>query len=400
MKSSLLLSHLVLKRDLAQKESRVNSRERIRLTLNHREPDRVPIHDSVWKSTIIRWRKEGLPANVSISNYFGYEIVSFWVDLSPQFPIEILEEDEEYIIERNSSGETIRIHKDLSSTPGVIDSPVKEKKDWFAIKERFRASESRRVDVGSIKRASDIEEIIHSENYQLNLKQALSIFYQEHNKGKFIVFAGEMGYDRAQHYLGSERLLMAIASDPDWVKDIYITEACLIIDMCDLMIEKGFRFDGAFLASDLGYRNATLFSPECYRDQLFPVDKLVCDYFKSKDMPVILHSDGNIKKLIPYFIEAGFSCIQPLEVKAGMDVRYLKREYGDKLSFMGGIDVRAMANPDPKVIEEEIRSKFKVAKKGGGYIYHCDHSVPHNVSFQQYCKVMELVRKYGRYERE
>jgi uroporphyrinogen decarboxylase len=64
---------------------------------------------------------------------------------------------------------------------------------------------------------------------------------------------------------------------------------------------------------------------------------------------------------------------------------------------MGGIDVRAMAADDPRVIEEEIRRKFEVAKVGGGYIYHSDHSVPNNVSFEQYKRVMELVRKYGQY---
>lgn len=64
---------------------------------------------------------------------------------------------------------------------------------------------------------------------------------------------------------------------------------------------------------------------------------------------------------------------------------------------MGGINVMAMYNSDPNVIEEEIRSKFEVAKVGGGYIYHSDHSVPPNVSFEQYQRVMQLVGKYGEY---
>jgi hypothetical protein len=51
----------------------------------------------------------------------------------------------------------------------------------------------------------------------------------------------------------------------------------------------------------------------------------------------------------------------------------------------------------PAVIEEEIKTKVTVAKKNGGYIYHSDHSVPDNVSFQQYQRVIELVRKYGAY---
>jgi len=56
-----------------------------------------------------------------------------------------------------------------------------------------------------------------------------------------------------------------------------------------------------------------------------------------------------------------------------------------------------MAHPDPTVIEREIATKIPAAKEGGGYIFHSDHSVPDNVSFAQYQRVMELVKKYGRY---
>ena len=59
--------------------------------------------------------------------------------------------------------------------------------------------------------------------------------------------------------------------------------------------------------------------------------------------------------------------------------------------------MRNMADPDRSKIEKEIREKFEVAKKDGGYIYHSDHSVPNNVSFSQYCYVMELVKKFGCY---
>ena len=112
-------------------------------------------------------------------------------------------------------------------------------------------------------------------------------------------------------------------------------------------------------------------------------------------MKNILHSCGNVTELIPLLIEVGLDCLQPIEVKAGMDIISLKENYGDRLSFMGGIDVRLMAEAGPEAIEEEIRIKFEAAKKNGGYIYHSDHSIPKNVSFSQYCRVIELVKKYG-----
>ncbi len=49
-------------------------------------------------------------------------------------------------------------------------------------------------------------------------------------------------------------------------------------------------------------------------------------------------------------------------------------------------------------IEEEVKRKISIAKRGGGYIYHSDHSVPPQVTFENYCYVMEMVNKYGQYD--
>jgi hypothetical protein len=80
-----------------------------------------------------------------------------------------------------------------------------------------------------------------------------------------------------------------------------------------------------------------------------------------------------------------------------MNLTQLERQCDDTLALMGGIDGRAMAHPDSQVIEEEIGGKLKVTEKGGGYVYHGDHSVPSNVRFDQYRRVMELVRRCGWY---
>jgi uroporphyrinogen decarboxylase len=178
---------------------------------------------------------------------------------------------------------------------------------------------------------------------------------------------------------------------------MFMTSARMICEAAQIMMDGGFEFDGAFFYDDMGYRNGLLFSPESYRTLLKPAHTMVCDFFHDHGGKVILHSCGCVKALIPDLIEAGVDCLQPLEVKAGMDVVELKRQYGDDIAFMGGIDVRAMADPDPSVIEEEISTKIPVAKEGGGYIYYSDHSVPDNVSFQQYQHVMELVEEYGAY---
>jgi len=377
----------------------MDSRERVRCSLEHREPDRVPIYDSPWPATIARWRREGLPAHPSPAEYFDYEIVCFGADTSPRFPVRTIGEDEEYLVETTPFGGVRRQHKDYSTTPHIIDYPCKAQEDWERIKGRLVPSKDR-VDwrgewitgVGGDEREESIRVTAKVER-----RIGLEGYKKAREAGKFICYNAAVGYDKIQNYVATERLLIAIATEPDWVRDMYETDADLDIAMCEVMEEGGFEFDGAFLFCDLGYRNGLLFSPRHYLDQLHPVFSRLFGYFRSKGMPVILHSCGRVLELIPYLIQAGLTCLQPLEVKAGMDLAKLKEEYGDRLAFMGGIDVRAIADPDPRAIEEEIRAKFEVAKRGGGYIYHSDHSIPNNVSFAQYQRVMELVRKHGRY---
>ena len=352
----------------------MTSQERIKCALRHEEPDRVPIYDSPWGATVNRWKKEGLSDSIPVEEYFGYELVLIGFDSTPRFPVKTLEKTDKFIIQTTSTGAINRNFRDYSTTPELIERPIKSKKDWLPIKERLYPDYTR------------VDWISAFKTYQI-----------ARSEGKFIACNGALGYDALQGYMRSEQLLMAMVTDPDWVKDMILTIARLQVKMMEMMLKKGFEFDGAFLFNDMGYRNGLLFSPETYRKTHKEADEMVYSFCHQRNMPVILHSCGCVKEIIPDLIEVGLDCLQPLEVKAGMDVRELKEKYGDRLSFMGGIDARAMADPDPNVIEEEIKSKFEVAKKGGGYIYHSDHSIPNNVSFKQYKRVIELTKKYGKY---
>ncbi|MGQ9559141.1 MAG: uroporphyrinogen decarboxylase family protein [Candidatus Oleimicrobiaceae bacterium] len=101
-----------------------------------------------------------------------------------------------------------------------------------------------------------------------------------------------MGYDRSQGFLGSERLLVAMLDDPEWVRDIFTTGVQLLIDGAEEMMGRGFDFDGALLYDDMGYRNGPLFSPQLYRELLFPCHKRIVDFFHGRGLKVILHSCG------------------------------------------------------------------------------------------------------------
>ncbi len=352
----------------------MTSQERIKLALQHKEADRVAIHDGPWETTIVRWHREGLPADETPFTYFKYEMLGIKPDLSFRLPTEVIEENDRYIITKNSNGVIRKSWKGQTSTPELLGFTVTDKKAW-----------------------EEYKPLLEYDDKRVNWDDARKTYENARKEGYYLNYRGTIGYDKWGNIIGPENFLPAVYLEPEWIKDVYMTDVELHIAVVEDMLAKGIQFDGAFLYDDLGYSNGTFFSPETYIEQLFPAHKRLFDFFNSRNMPVILHSCGNVNAFIPYFIEAGLTCLQPLETKAGMNLIDLKTKYGDELAFMGGIDVRAMSAEDPSIIEEEIRTKIGIAKQGGGYIYHSDHSVPDDVSFDQYKRVMELVHKFGKY---
>ncbi|HPP13358.1 MAG TPA: hypothetical protein PKW42_11570, partial [bacterium] len=180
----------------------MTSRERVLAALNHQIPDRVPIQDSPWAATVKRWHREGLPEDISPAEYFGYEMVGFGADITPRFPVRVLEKTEEYIVTTTPMGGKRRNHLDYSTTPEIIDWPIKSKEDWQEIKKRLKPDFTR-VDWAS----------------------GLPRNEQARQEGKFTFFSAACGYDGLQAYLKSEQLLMAMVDDPGWVKEMIMTMA-------------------------------------------------------------------------------------------------------------------------------------------------------------------------------
>ena len=96
----------------------MNSRERFLAALKHEEADRVPMHDSPWAATIKRWREEGLTTETSPAEYYGFGMVRFEADTSPQFPVRIIEEDEEYILRVHRDGRLMHEERFFAETAG------------------------------------------------------------------------------------------------------------------------------------------------------------------------------------------------------------------------------------------------------------------------------------------
>jgi uroporphyrinogen decarboxylase len=90
-------------------------------------------------------------------------------------------------------------------------------------------------------------------------------------------------------------------------------------------------------------------------------------------------------------------CLQAMEVKAGMDLIRLKQNYGDKIAFCGGMDIRVLETNDQSKVETELQQKLPIAMSGSGYILHSDHSIPHSVDYQTYRYFVDRGLEIGTY---
>ena len=97
---------------------------------------------------------------------------------------------------------------------------------------------------------------------------------------------------------------------------------------------------------------------------------------KKRGMFFVLHSCGNITDFLGDLVDAGLSAIQALEPASGIDLAYLKKEYGDKVAFMGGMDSSVVLNfGTPKDVVHEVKRCLRAAGSGGGYFAGTSHNI-------------------------
>lgn len=98
-------------------------------------------------------------------------------------------------------------------------------------------------------------------------------------------------------------------------------------------------FDGIFSSDDLGHQTGPMMSPDIFEELYFPLYKELISYVHSKGMHMFLHSCGDNTKLMEFLIEAGLDVFHPIQAGC-MDELETATKYGDRISFLAGVDVQ------------------------------------------------------------
>ena len=152
------------------------------------------------------------------------------------------------------------------------------------------------------------------------------------------------------------------------------------------------------LGDDLGMNTGPLMGPETYRSLFKPHHTLLCNYIKTHSrMHTFLHSCGSIYRLIPDLVEAGFEILNPVQTNArDMQPERLKQEFGREVTFWGGgVDTRSVLNfGTPAQVTENVKENIETLAPGGGFVFNPIHNILPDVPPENILAMFEAVDEY------
>lgn len=357
----------------------MTSKERVNAMFARRDQDRVPRYETFWPETIERWQAEGLEgdADAVLNEYLHADIqkiVWFWPVPFPGQK-EILEETDETETYKDANGGIVRFWKHKSGTPEHIGFSCTSRDIW----------------------ETDYKPAMIQQDVTIDLEEVRTRFAEAARHQRWTVLCGVEAFEAIRKIIGDEEAMMSMMDDPEWIADIAKVEADLLLKNYQAVLDAGIQPDGLWIFGDMAFKNMTFCSPDTYRELIWPQHKRIADWAHAHDMKMIFHSDGDLRGVMDLYIEAGFDCLQPLECKASMDIRTLIPTYGDRLAFFGNVDVMTLLTNDLDRIEQEVKNKLEAGKQSKGYIYHSDHSVPPQMSWESYQALIGMLDTYGKY---
>jgi len=359
---------------------KLTGHERISRFLKRQPHDHIGAYESFWSETHTKWTEEGHTfLHENLDDHFNLDLSQIWcfnntVDLD--FIEELVEEDETTRLTKNGNGAILRWYKDKSGPPENVDYTIKGREQWNEIREKLLGVDTRRI----------------------NYEQYRAVKNDAKAKDRFFCWSGVNVFELMHPVCGHEYMLMGMALDPDWIRDMVQVFTDMIINLMDDLFAKEGQPDGIYFYEDMGFKERPFMSPAMYRELIFPAHKRTVDYAHARNMPVIMHSCGFVEPLLSDIVKSGIDCLQAIEVKAGMDPLRIQKNYGDVLSLMGGLDVRVMNANDKTAIDRELEAKIPALMKNNGFCLHSDHSIPPEVEYETYKYFREKGRELGTYK--
>ena len=341
-------------------------KERLAKSLANQPVDQLPCAEMLWAETVQKYTEKGrVQPGENLFSHFDMS----WQRCGPLNGVANLDQKEILLEEsadtrtyKDGNGATLQAWKDGSGTPEHIAYDITDRDAWDRlIKPHLLSLDERRL---------------YTQAYRETRARAIA-------EQRACVASGLAPFELMTRVCGHENLLMGMALDPDWGRDMALTYADFTVRHFRYLFDKEGAPDHLFFFEDMGMKGRPFMSPAMYEEILQPAHARLFAFAHELGCKVIVHSCGFVEPLVPGLVDAGMDCLQAMEVKAGMDVCYLAKRYGGRLAFCGNIDVRVLCTNDRRQIDEALRRTIPpVLEAGSGYILHSDHSIPPEVEYE------------------
>lgn len=181
--------------------------------------------------------------------------------------------------------------------------------------------------------------------------------------------------------MGFENICYSLYDDPDLLESVFALSNEFFKKAAKIAVDCG--VDGIWVSEDLGDSRSTFFQKDLYIKHFYPYFTDLVDYVDSLGVPVLLHSCGRVYEYLDLIAKTKVKSIHPLQRTAGMDIRRVKKEYGNRFCIIGNIDSSGtLPYGTPEEVREEVRDAIAAGAPGGGYILASDHSLHDGISYR------------------
>jgi len=374
-----------------RKANTLRKLERMNKALRHQEPDRVPISDFFWGGFTRRWRQElGLPPDANPYYHYDLDWIATVANFDPWIrPFETLHESPEEVTVRTGFGAIMHKH---------FSFPMPEMRAWDI--DTFEKLQHATFDAPDDPRrffaAGDNQIAGVGDGFERNSPAWIETV--KSLRPDFPVYGSIIEASEClTRLIGQQNALLWMGEYPEEMGEVINRIGAFYLEMARAEIAAAAGLlDGFVIWGDVAYKQSTFMSPAYWREYFKPWVAQMVEAAHAAGLPVIYHGCGNVKAIFPDYLEMGVDAYNPLEVKAGMDVVELRRQYGHGIGFCGNSDIQIWESGDPAAIRREVLRKLNAAK-GGGMIFQSDHSVSSGVSGHTYDAIVKLVREHGTY---
>jgi 5-methyltetrahydrofolate--homocysteine methyltransferase len=196
--------------------------------------------------------------------------------------------------------------------------------------------------------------------------------------------------------IGMEDCMTMVYEDRDFIEELLEISTVYWVKFMKRAVEEGVDF--VWPADDVAFKTGLFLPPKIMKEMWLPHLARIIEPAVSAGKPVMFHSDGKIDDIVPWLVDIGVDCIQPMD-PYGIDYREFKKKFGGEACLAGNIDIEfPLAHGTPAEVEKDVREHMEVLKPGGGYVASSSHSIVNYIPHENVVALINAIHKYGVYE--